>query len=69
MRDITRKAAAHLRTAMIMKHCVRLCVALVLSLFGSSAFAKTSIVIRNFEGARGDQARAWVVKLLDNDAD
>ncbi len=46
-----------------------LCCALVVCLVAGSSFAKTSIVIRDFEGPRSAQARGWVVKLLDKDGD
>ena len=46
-----------------------LCTALFVCLFAGSSFAKTSIVVRDFEGPRKAQARTWVVRLLDGNAE
>ncbi|MGE0321225.1 MAG: hypothetical protein AB7S68_02920 [Polyangiaceae bacterium] len=69
MRRIKTAGARHIRAATLLRYCLSVCTALVVSLFALGAFAKTSIVIRDFEGPRKDQARAWVVKLLDKNAD
>lgn len=69
MRRTESNPRLHIQMTISARYLLGVCCALFLSLLANVSFAKTTIVIRDFEGPRKDQARAWVVKLLDKHDD